>query len=98
MSPLPAQQIKLEYFGDSITNGCGNGHPHEVRHSPSLDNEYMSYAAISARMLQAEYHTMAISGIGIPQDAMGNINGLPPHFKGVHGLGFFTICCGWCSN
>lgn len=87
LEPPGAHELKLEYFGDSITNGCGNGHPHEVAHAPALDNGYMSYAALSARMLSAEYHTIAISGIGVLQDAMGNINGLPPHFHGVHGYG-----------
>lgn len=86
LAPPKAQKLKLEYFGDSITNGCGIGHPHELAVAPALDDGYMSYAALSARMLSAEYHTMAISGIGILQDAMGNINGLPPHFRGVFGL------------
>lgn len=87
LSPPPPHSLKLEYFGDSITNGCGNAHPHELAHTPALDDGYMSYAAISARLLNAEYHTLAISGIGMLQDAMGNINGLPPHFYGTHGLG-----------
>ncbi len=86
-APPAAQELKLEFFGDSITNGAGNGHPHEVGYAPALDDGYMSYAALCARMLSAEYHTMAISGIGILQDAMGRVNGLPPHFHGVHGLG-----------
>lgn len=87
LEPPRGNSLKLEYFGDSITNGCGIGHPHEAEHTPSLDNGYMSYAALSARMLSADYHTIAISGIGVLQDAMGNINGLPVHFHGVQGYG-----------
>lgn len=86
LSPPPPQSLRFEYFGDSITNGCGNGHAHEVAIAPDLDDGYRSYVGISARLLQAEYQTLAISGIGILQDAMGNTNGLPPHFYGVHGL------------
>ncbi len=85
-APPAAHKLKLEFFGDSITNGAGNAHPHEVGYAPALDDGYMSYAALCARMLCAEYHTIAISGIGILQDAMGRRNGLPPHFHGVHGL------------
>ncbi|MDF2543956.1 MAG: acetyl xylan esterase [Herbinix sp.] len=84
-APPEPKKLKLEYFGDSITNGCGNGHPHVLRDAPHLDDGYMSYVGISARMLNAEYHTLAISGIGMLQDAMGNINGLPVHFHGTLG-------------
>lgn len=83
-APEP-KALKLEYYGDSITNGCGNGHPHVVKEAPHLDDGYMSYVGISARLLNAEYHTLAISGIGMVQDAMGNINGLPDHFYGTLG-------------
>lgn len=83
--PPKAKNLRLEYFGDSITNGCGIGHPHEVASAPHQDDGYMSYVGISARLLQAEYHTIAFSGIGVLQDAAGNINGLPAHFYGIHG-------------
>ena len=85
LSPPEAKTLKLEYYGDSITNGSGNRHPHELRDAPHLDDGYMSYVGISARMLNAEYHTLAISGIGMLQDAMGNSNGLPAHFYGTFG-------------
>ncbi|MTW87672.1 acetyl xylan esterase [Virgibacillus dakarensis] len=85
--PPQRKSLKLEYHGDSITNGCGNGHPHELSDAPHLDDGYMSYVGISARMLNADYHTLAISGIGVLQDAMGNINGLPDHFYGTLGKG-----------
>ncbi|MDO3411797.1 SGNH/GDSL hydrolase family protein [Saccharibacillus sp. CPCC 101409] len=87
LAPPPAKVLRLEYFGDSITDGAGIGHPHEVREAPELDDGYMSYAGISARMLNAEYHTLAICGIGVLQDAMGGRNGLPAHFAGTLGAG-----------
>ncbi|MBO0995789.1 SGNH/GDSL hydrolase family protein [Bacillus sp. SD088] len=86
-SPPEVKKLKLEYHGDSITNGCGNLHPHEVTDAPHLDDGFMSYVGISARLLNAEYHTLAISGIGVLQDAMGNINGLPAHFHATLGQG-----------
>jgi hypothetical protein len=85
LAPPPGKKLSLEYFGDSITNGSGNGHPHEIPIATHLDDGYMSYVGISARLLNAEYHTMAMCGIGMLQDTMGNINGLPAHFYGTLG-------------
>lgn len=85
LAPPPSKKLRLEYFGDSITDGAGIGHPHEVAEAADLDDGYMSYVGISARMLNAEYHTLAICGIGVLQDARGNINGLPVHFSGTLG-------------
>ena len=85
LEPPLHKSLRLEYFGDSITDGAGNGHPHELAEEPALDDGYMSYVGISARMLNGEYHTMSICGIGVLQDAMGNKNGLPEHFYGTLG-------------
>ena len=85
LTPPASKSIRLEYFGDSVTCGSGIGHPHEVAEAKELDDGYMSYVGISARMLDAEYHTLAIDGIGVLQDAMGNINGLPVQFQGTLG-------------
>lgn len=85
LNPPAHKSIRLEYFGDSITDGAGIGHPHELAEATNLDDGYMSYVGISARMLDAEYQTMAICGIGVLQDAIGNKNGLPDHFFGTLG-------------
>lgn len=87
LAPPASKPLRLEYFGDSITDGAGIGHPHELAEAPDLDDGYMSYVGISARMLNAEYHTMAICGIGVWQDAVGNRQGLPEHFTGTLGKG-----------
>ncbi|WP_405113346.1 SGNH/GDSL hydrolase family protein [Paenibacillus sp. FSL K6-1217] len=87
MAPPAAKSVRLEYFGDSITDGAGIGHPHVLAEATHLDDGYMSYAGISARMLNADYHTMAICGIGVWQDAIGNKQGLPEHFYGTLGKG-----------
>ena len=85
LTPPAPYGTRLEYFGDSVTCGSGIGHPHEVAEAKELDDGYMSYVGISARMLGAQYHTLAIDGIGVLQDAMGNINGLPAQFQGTLG-------------
>lgn len=66
---LPAKSaLKIEFFGDSITSGmgsftsvfpCGKGTWYD-QHSA-----WYSYASITARNLNAEYHLTSESGIGL---------------------------------
>lgn len=85
LAPPAAKPVRLEYFADSITEGAGIGHPHELPDAPHLDDGYMSYVGISARMLNANYHTMSVCGIGVWQDAIGGRQRLPEHFSGTLG-------------
>jgi len=64
--PLPAR--KIECFGNSITCGfgadtseipCGKGAWYDQH------NAYMSYGAVAARLLRAQWHLSAVSGIGL---------------------------------
>lgn len=67
LKPLPARPTrKIEFIGDSYTVGYGN-------EGPSLncgglyrpyENSYLSFAPITARALNAESHSIAISGFG----------------------------------
>jgi lysophospholipase L1-like esterase len=60
---------KMEFIGNSITCGYGNeGSSPECKFSPDTENGYMSYAAITARNLHAEYWAVAYSGKGIVQN------------------------------
>lgn len=66
VSPPPRPTRRIEYYGDSITAGMG------VDYTGSGDdqtnpytNSYLTYAAITARTLNAEAHYIAVSGIGI---------------------------------
>ncbi len=65
-APPPAAKHKIEFFGDSITCGMGNECPDD---GPDEDNakrnNYLTYGAITARNLDAEYVCTAKSGIGI---------------------------------
>ena len=66
---LPAKPIrKMEFIGNSITCGtgsdqsetpCGTGVWHDQH------NAWLSYGAITARSLAAQYHLSSVSGIGL---------------------------------
>ncbi len=57
---------RIEFFGDSITSGMGNEAPEDGEDGDLADkNHYLSYAAITARLLDAEHHAISQSGIGI---------------------------------
>lgn len=66
LAPEPLSNRKIEFYGNSIT--CG----YAVEDYEGLDrpdsiytNNYLSYAAITARHYNAQYHCIAKSGIGI---------------------------------
>jgi len=61
VSPDPLPDLKLEFFGNSIT--CGYGI--EGGAQPASDNSYMAYPAVAARDLNAQFHTTSYSGIGV---------------------------------
>jgi len=67
LAPDPLPNLKIEFFGNSIT--CGYGIEGGAR--PSFDNSYKAYAAVAARQLNAQIHTTSYSGIGV-------VNGYPP--------------------
>jgi len=64
--PPPAKKRKMEFFGNSITCGVGAEDPsgdknNEVKYA----NSYLSYAALTARHFDAEFHNTSLSGIGL---------------------------------
>ena len=57
---------RIEFYGNSITVGMGNeADPDSGDDKFSQENNYLTYAAITARNLNAEYVCIAKSGIGI---------------------------------
>lgn len=57
--------LRIIYYGDSVTVGMGNEAAHNTGDgNPAEKNHYLSYAAITARNLDAELHSIAKSGIG----------------------------------
>jgi len=66
LSPSPRSKHRIEFFGDSITSGMGDESPDDGVDDQLKDkNSFMSYAAITARNLDAEIHMTSQSGIGI---------------------------------
>ena len=66
LPPLPDSKRKIEFYGNSIT--CGYAvEDYEGKDCPDsiYTNNYLSYAAITARHFEAEYHCISKSGIGI---------------------------------
>lgn len=69
---------KIEVIGDSISCGYGNEGKNEKEHfSPQTENAYLSYGAITARAVGAEYVCTAWSGRKMwPDNTLPSIYGL----------------------
>jgi hypothetical protein len=66
LAPPPRPKHRIEFFGDSITSGMGDESPDTGPDDHAADkNSHMSYAAITARALDAEIHMTSQSGIGM---------------------------------
>ncbi len=68
--PLPKsdKEIKIEFYGNSITSGMGNEDLSDYGRqngNPRYKNHYLSYASIASRYLNAEHRSISLSGIGI---------------------------------
>lgn len=64
----PPPERKIEFIGNSITCGMGSDESEIVCDKGvwyDQHNAYMSYGAITARALDAQYHLSAVSGIGL---------------------------------
>lgn len=70
-----AEKRKLiEFIGDSITCGFGNETQEKERFFyPGEENGWMSHAAVTARILQADFNMICVSGITVGE-GMGVIN------------------------
>ena len=59
-------ELKIEFYGDSITSGHGNlDESRENNDDKSTWDNYQSYASIIARELNADLRCISMSGIGI---------------------------------
>jgi hypothetical protein len=66
LEPQPKPKFKIEFYGNSITSGMGNECiGDEDEGNESKKNNYLTYSAITARNLNAEYVCISKSGIGI---------------------------------
>jgi hypothetical protein len=83
----PKTEKKLEFIGDSITCGmgadisdtpCGKGKWHDQH------NAYLSYGAIVARDLNAQYHLSSVSGIGMMKSCCNMTITMPQVFDNTN--------------
>lgn len=67
LGPKPKPlSLGIEFYGDSITAGACNEDPGDDQYEDcSTHNNYLSYAAITARNFNAEYFNIAVSGTGL---------------------------------
>lgn len=65
-------ELKLEFIGNSITCGYGNEAPDKsYPFADSTENHYFTYAALTARALNAQEVAVARSGIGVYRNYAG---------------------------
>ncbi len=65
---------KIEWIGNSITCGTGSDHsqiPCGKGVWSDQHNAYLSYGAVTARALNAQFHLSSVSGIGLMQSCCG---------------------------
>ncbi len=83
----PRAERAIELIGDSISAGSGNegknGDPSIAEH----ENNFLAYGSVAARRLNAELHTIAVSGIGIVAN-YGNdrVNTMPAQYARANAL------------
>lgn len=65
LKPARLPKRKIEFFGNSITCGYSINDMKGDSHAGYYENNYDSYAAITARHFNAQYHCTSKSGIGI---------------------------------
>jgi lysophospholipase L1-like esterase len=66
--PAPPALRNMEFIGDSITCGYGDeAAGKDVPVSPDNSNQYVTYAAVAARLLGAEQVSVAVSGIRLTE-------------------------------
>jgi lysophospholipase L1-like esterase len=64
--PNPRPDRRIEFIGNSITSGYGvEGETATVHFTPQTENACMSYAAMTARALSADYSLVSFSGRGV---------------------------------
>ena len=77
--PVNKRKRSIEFIGDSYTCGYGNeGKSHDEHFDYATENNYLSYGAIVARKLNANYTAICRSGIGMYQAYGGDTSFTQP--------------------
>jgi len=74
----PRPLLNIEVFGDSISAGLALDAIGDDQ-SPPFSNAYLTYGAVIAREMEAAYHGIAISGIGL-KNSWGPTNMVDDHW------------------
>lgn len=86
LKPPARPSRRIAFFGDSITSGMGNESADNVADKTlSEKNNYLSFSSITARNLDAEHHTISLSGIGIMVSWFDFT--MPEYFDQINGAG-----------
>ena len=80
----------IEFVGNSITCGYGNEGRIGQRFGASTENHYMTYAAITARSLNARTIVAAKSGKGVYRNYAGPATGNPDNMTDYYDRIFFS--------
>jgi lysophospholipase L1-like esterase len=65
-TPAPVYQLRMEFFGDSITVGaCNEDGDTDQWDNRRTHNAALSYVALTANAFSADYRNIAVSGMGI---------------------------------
>ena len=90
INPSEKKSLTIEYIGDSIT--CSYGIESKSQSEPfqtTTENFSLSYAFLSAKILNADYSGVCYSGSGIIADAAGNPGNLmPKHYTKANAFSF----------
>lgn len=64
--PPAAPELKIEFYGDSITTGLGiEASDTDSDMNRDFQNNYLAYSALTARNLGAEFRCIAVQGVGV---------------------------------
>ena len=78
-SPPAAKERRIEFIGDSLTVGYGSlGSSSTKEWSTSTEDGSITYAALAAKALGADYNVIAISGRGLAHNTDGDTDKLMP--------------------
>ncbi|OQA97382.1 MAG: Endoglucanase E precursor [Bacteroidetes bacterium ADurb.Bin217] len=94
--PVQLPGKKILFIGNSITCGYGNEATNATdSFTAHTENAYMSYAAIAARELNAQYHLIAYSGKGIYRNWADTVFDIETMPKVFHKTLAFDTCNSW---
>ena len=71
VAPPARPRRRIEFFGDSITSGHSVASTSGDTGNADGKDNYYSYANLTSRNLEAEYHCISVSGVGLYVDTWG---------------------------